>query len=523
MITEELYRLLPDQAEGELTRIKSAVVSRGALYRASTRLGLARFAEFARGVGRRNELPVSVIANLVESVIGAIYLDAGYFPAREFVLRHLGEELDDTLNDRGAKNYKSLLQHDAQQNVNATPHYRVVEEDGPHHRKQFTAAAVIGGQEWGRGLGRDQEGGRAGGRPQGPRGLAAARPRPAPTRRAQGRRRRRGRPTGPRRAARARRSRPSAPSARDAPSRRSAPAAGAADAGAAGGGVPQRGRGHRGGADARRGGAAAGESRPGPASASRPGSPPPGVSAPEPREPRESRAPRRPPARPPVDDFAAGLDETLPSRETAARAAADPEVVARRARATGPDRAADRAADRVPDRKVPEDRVPEDRVPERRDAGPSSRPSRRRRRRAEPAASPADARRVEEPGVRSEAAPETAPKPRPAPPTRSPRSADPAVADPVAAAPEPVVRDAPAPALDGAGAGAESAPEPAATPRRVRRARSPRSRARAAKASPPPVDDGFGEGIPLDDPPKAPRRRRPPRRRRRPRRSRRAR
>ena len=87
VITEELYRLLPDQAEGELTRIKSAVVSRGALYRASTTLGLARYAAFARGVGRRNELPVSVIANLVESVIGAIYLDAGYFPAREFVLR----------------------------------------------------------------------------------------------------------------------------------------------------------------------------------------------------------------------------------------------------------------------------------------------------------------------------------------------------------------------------------------------------------------------------------------------------
>ena len=50
VVTEELYRLLPDQAEGELTRLKSAVVSRGALYRASTELGLARFAEFARGV-----------------------------------------------------------------------------------------------------------------------------------------------------------------------------------------------------------------------------------------------------------------------------------------------------------------------------------------------------------------------------------------------------------------------------------------------------------------------------------------
>src|SRR5438046_9291218 len=71
-ITEELYKRLPDQQEGELTRIKSAVVSRGALYRVSTRLGLPRFVEVAKGVGRREEIPVSVTANLVEAIIGAI-------------------------------------------------------------------------------------------------------------------------------------------------------------------------------------------------------------------------------------------------------------------------------------------------------------------------------------------------------------------------------------------------------------------------------------------------------------------
>ncbi len=131
VVTEELYRLLPDQAEGELTRLKSAIVSRGALYLASQRLGLARFADFARGVSRREELPVSVTANLVEAVIGAIYLDAGFFPAREFVLRHLGEELDATLSDRGAKNFKSLLQHAVQDIMGFTPTYRTVEEGGP--------------------------------------------------------------------------------------------------------------------------------------------------------------------------------------------------------------------------------------------------------------------------------------------------------------------------------------------------------------------------------------------------------
>ena len=152
-ITEELYKRLPDQQEGELTRIKSAVVSRGALYRVSTRMGLVRFVEVAKGVGRREELPVSLTANLVESIIGAIYLDAGFFPAREFILRNLGPEVEDVMNDRVAKNYKSLLQHEAQQILGSTPIYRTLEEEGPDHRKAFVVAAVIRGTEYGRASG----------------------------------------------------------------------------------------------------------------------------------------------------------------------------------------------------------------------------------------------------------------------------------------------------------------------------------------------------------------------------------
>ncbi len=153
-ITDELYRRLPDQQEGELTRIKSAVVSRGALYRASTRMGLVRFIEVAKGVGRREELPVSLTANLVESIIGAIYLDAGFFPAREFILRHLGPELEDVLNDRVAKNYKSLLQHEAPGTDAASrPIYRTIEEEGPDHRRNFVVAAVLRGTEYGRAAG----------------------------------------------------------------------------------------------------------------------------------------------------------------------------------------------------------------------------------------------------------------------------------------------------------------------------------------------------------------------------------
>jgi ribonuclease-3 len=152
-ITEELYKRLPDQQEGELTRIKSAVVSRGALYRVSTKLGLTRFIEVAKGVARREELPVSLTANLVESIIGAVYLDGGFYPAREFILRHLGPEIEDVFNDRVPKNFKSLLQHEAQQLLGCTPVYRSVEEEGPDHRKAFTVAAILKGTEYGRATG----------------------------------------------------------------------------------------------------------------------------------------------------------------------------------------------------------------------------------------------------------------------------------------------------------------------------------------------------------------------------------
>lgn len=152
-ITEELYKRLPDQQEGELTRIKSAVVSRGALYRVSTKLGLTQFVDVAKGVARRDELPVSLTANLVESIIGAVYLDGGFYPAREFILRHLGPEIEDVFNDRVPKNFKSLLQHEAQQLLNTTPVYRCVEEEGPDHRRLFTVAAILKGTEYGRASG----------------------------------------------------------------------------------------------------------------------------------------------------------------------------------------------------------------------------------------------------------------------------------------------------------------------------------------------------------------------------------
>lgn len=144
VVSEELYTNFPNALEGELTRIKSAVVSRRALARVGERLGLARFLILGRGIAQSERLPDSVLAGAFESVVAAVYLDGGLEAARALIVGCLGEEIDGVADHRHRRNYKSLLQHHAQRVLGATPTYQVLDEQGPDHSKAFHVAAVIG-------------------------------------------------------------------------------------------------------------------------------------------------------------------------------------------------------------------------------------------------------------------------------------------------------------------------------------------------------------------------------------------
>jgi ribonuclease-3 len=157
VMTEFLYNFFQDQDEGALTQIKSVVVSTAVLAKESQRLGLDELYNVGKGVLRKRHLPQSLLANVFEAVVAAIYKDGGLEAARRFVLRNVYHEVLAVAEDRHHKNYKSLLQQWAQKELGQTPTYKVVSERGPDHFKSFEVVAVVGRQKYGIGSGRSKK------------------------------------------------------------------------------------------------------------------------------------------------------------------------------------------------------------------------------------------------------------------------------------------------------------------------------------------------------------------------------
>ena len=157
VMTEFLFNYFKDLDEGELTQIKSVVVSTAVLARESDRLKLTAFYNVGKGVTRKRNLPVSLQANVFEAVVAAIYKDGGLDFARRFILRNLFHHVLAVAEDEHQKNYKSLLQQYAQKELNLTPSYRVFAERGPDHSKHFEVVAVIGTTPYERGQGRTKK------------------------------------------------------------------------------------------------------------------------------------------------------------------------------------------------------------------------------------------------------------------------------------------------------------------------------------------------------------------------------
>jgi ribonuclease-3 len=155
VVVDELYADAEQYAEGTMTEMKSAIVSRRCLADAATRLNLSQDAIIGHGM-RRETLPRSVLANLYEAVLGAIYLDAGLEAARAFALTTLREELDQAREMRGSNNPKQELQIYSQRTHGDPPEYALLSDRGSAHARAFLVAAEFGGQRhtpaWGRTL-----------------------------------------------------------------------------------------------------------------------------------------------------------------------------------------------------------------------------------------------------------------------------------------------------------------------------------------------------------------------------------
>lgn len=154
IVCELLFRQYPDYLEGDLTKIKSVVVSRQTCAKISQILGMQEFLILGKGMTTHPSVPPSLLADVFESLIAAIYLDGGAEAVREFVSKHMGPEIELAVGGEMGGNYKSQLQQLAQRQYGTTPTYQLLDEKGPDHSKCFKIAAQVGTNRyqaaWGR-------------------------------------------------------------------------------------------------------------------------------------------------------------------------------------------------------------------------------------------------------------------------------------------------------------------------------------------------------------------------------------
>jgi ribonuclease III len=156
-VTDLAYRRFPDLPEGELAKLRAATVNMITLADVARDLGLGEEILLGKGEelsGGRDK--TSILADAMEAVLGAVYLDRGLEAARQLIERVFWPRMAAYARGEGDRDYKTGLQELAAQDLGSVPQYRVTEE-GPDHAKRFTATVFLGGQAYGAGSGRSKK------------------------------------------------------------------------------------------------------------------------------------------------------------------------------------------------------------------------------------------------------------------------------------------------------------------------------------------------------------------------------
>lgn len=158
VVTDYLFRTYPDQPEGELTSWRSALVKTESLAELAEELGIGQYLLMSRGEAKSGgRTRMALLANLVEATLGAIYLDAGYEAANEFIHDHIVVKLPSILKVGAHIDPKSHFQEVAQERDGVTPNYQVLEESGPDHDKTFVMGVYLGKKLLGKGEGNSKQ------------------------------------------------------------------------------------------------------------------------------------------------------------------------------------------------------------------------------------------------------------------------------------------------------------------------------------------------------------------------------
>ena len=147
VVTEHLYNNYPNP-EGELTNWRASLVNSQMLATIAHKLGIEQFVYLGRGEAKDTNSKARdyILANAIEAIVGAAYLDGGYQKAKKFVTSHLLPELSAILTNHLYVDPKSKFQEIAQERLRVTPNYRVLEETGPDHNKKFEIGVYLDGE-----------------------------------------------------------------------------------------------------------------------------------------------------------------------------------------------------------------------------------------------------------------------------------------------------------------------------------------------------------------------------------------
>lgn len=144
VITDYLYKKYPEKTEGDMTSYRSALVNATTLATVASKLNMNNFLMLSRGeakdTGRARQV---ILANTIEALIGAMYLDQGYDSAKDFIYKNISPLIETVLAEKSWIDAKSLFQERAQDIDGSTPLYKTLKETGPDHDKKFTVGVFI--------------------------------------------------------------------------------------------------------------------------------------------------------------------------------------------------------------------------------------------------------------------------------------------------------------------------------------------------------------------------------------------
>jgi len=148
IVCEALFLKFPEFLEGDLTKIKSAVVSRRTCAEVSKETGLIDLLIIGKGIHSREQIPSSLAAAVYESIVASVYLDGGFEVVKDYVLRTMNPKIEQISATMHQQNFKAVLQQHAQKFLGGTPIYELLDEKGPDHSKCFEVCVTVDGRRF---------------------------------------------------------------------------------------------------------------------------------------------------------------------------------------------------------------------------------------------------------------------------------------------------------------------------------------------------------------------------------------